>query len=96
MKSPVYISVRVHSFPLRLPRRLPRNSFFLVRVVRDAEGHSLKSGFVEFQSVDQATEALRALNGHEPEYGNKLNLSYARPRRPAPQRGGRGYSGGGY
>lgn len=54
------------------------------------DGNSLRSGFVEFTSVEQATEALHALNGHEPEYGSKLNLSYARPRRPQQ----RGYSGG--
>lgn len=63
--------------------------------MRDADGNSLRAGFVEFTSVDQATEALRALNGQEPEYGSKLNLSYARPKRPVEQRGGGGYSGGG-
>lgn len=68
---------------------------FSFRTVRDADGNSLRAGFVEFTSVDQATEALRALNGQEPEYGSKLNLSYARPKRPVEQRGGGGYSGGG-
>jgi RNA recognition motif-containing protein len=65
-----------------------------VHILRDMDGKSLKSGFVEFTSVEQATEALNVLNGHEPEYGNKLNLSYARPRRTQ-QRSGRGFSGGG-
>ena len=61
--------------------------------MKDADGNSLKTGFVEFTSVEQATEALHALNGHEPEYGSKLNLSYARPRRPQ-QRSGGSHSGG--
>jgi len=54
-------------------------------------GQSLGNGFIEFHTVEQATDALNELNGHEVEYGVKLNLNYARPKRS--QQGGRSYGG---
>lgn len=49
------------------------------------------AGFIEFGSIDQATEALEALNGREAEYGIKLNLSYAKPPKPRSFGGGRSH-----
>jgi len=59
--------------------------------VRNRSGEPTGSGFVEFDTIDHATEALNELNGRELEYGIKLNLNYARPaRKPT---GGRSHGG---
>ncbi|KAF8889134.1 hypothetical protein BD779DRAFT_420960 [Infundibulicybe gibba] len=42
-------------------------------------GEQTGSGFIDFMSVERATEALEQLNGIQTESGSKLNLSYARP-----------------
>jgi len=51
-----------------------------VYLLKNASGAYMGNGFIEFQTVDQATRALNELNGHT-EDGVKLNLAYARPPR---------------
>ncbi|KIM89869.1 hypothetical protein PILCRDRAFT_84711 [Piloderma croceum F 1598] len=50
-------------------------------LIDKATGDILNNGFIEFDSIESATEALNELNGRELEYGIKLNLAYARPKR---------------
>lgn len=59
--------------------------------MRDRDGELIGNGFIEFDTIAQATEALNELNGRELEYGVKLNLSYARP----PRKSGSSRSHGG-
>jgi len=51
-----------------------------VHLLRDGSGVPIGNGFVEFHTIDQATDALNELNGYV-ENGVRLNLSYARPPR---------------
>ncbi|KAF7975954.1 hypothetical protein HWV62_8078 [Athelia sp. TMB] len=56
-----------------------------VYMMKDKMGNPTGSGFVEFNGVPQATEALAALNGQEID-GTRLNVSFARPPKPRAER----------
>ncbi|PPQ90951.1 hypothetical protein CVT25_008281 [Psilocybe cyanescens] len=63
--------------------------------IRDGNtGEKTNAGFVEFEDVATATEAIDKLNGTATEQGN-IVLSYARPRRDAPRGGDKRRGGGG-
>ena len=61
----------------------PAHTYYLT--VKDKMGNPTGSGFVEFNGVPQATEALAALNGQEID-GTRLNVSFARPPKPRAER----------
>jgi nucleolin len=90
-----YHKLYIYDFPkdeasLRMAFKDFDETIMSVSLMKDAAGKSTGAGFVEFGSIPQATDALEALNDREIEYGVKLNLSYARPRKPRDS-GGRGY-----
>ncbi|KAF9476624.1 RNA-binding domain-containing protein [Pholiota conissans] len=54
-----------------------------VFMLRDGNtGASLPSGFVEFSDVDVATNVIEQFNGTQLPSGSRLEISYARPRKP--------------
>ncbi|KIM42005.1 hypothetical protein M413DRAFT_445198 [Hebeloma cylindrosporum] len=65
-----------------------------VHFLRDGNtGETLPTGFVEFRSVDIATDAIKQFDGTEMEGGTKLFLTYARPRRARTEGGGSRFGG---
>jgi len=68
-------------------------SFFLLK--DRSSGQPTGTGFIEFMSVERATEALEQLDGMVIGDGQKLNLRYAKPRQPRKTDGGQrqGYGG---
>ncbi|PPR00808.1 hypothetical protein CVT26_012449 [Gymnopilus dilepis] len=48
-------------------------------------GEQLKSGFVEFSSIETATEVINKFNGQKLEDGVQLRLSYARKKKSGPR-----------
>jgi len=70
-------------------------NFYLLK--DPTSGQPTGTGFIEFMSIDRATEALERLNGTVLGDGQKLNLKYAKgrqPRRDSNPRGQRpGYAG---
>ena len=66
-----------------------------VRIIRDEEGNNRGFGFADFETVEQAKQALK--KDGENHFGRQLRLDFARPRAPRDgnRRGGVGNRGGG-
>jgi hypothetical protein len=75
------VDVHLCTFVLSYNFRL--SQLIILSVTNRMTGDVLNSGFVEFDSIETATEALNEFNGRELEYGLKFNLTYAHPKREA-------------
>ena len=56
-------------------------------------GNLTGSGFIDFMSVEHATEALQQLDGTVLDNGQKLNLRFAKQSKPRVKTSRRGYGG---
>jgi len=73
-----------------------KNLLFTPLVVNPMTGEPQGAGFVDFLSIEHATNAMQALQDAEYAPGTTLKLSYARPRPQRRDRGGYGQEQGGY
>jgi hypothetical protein len=72
------IDVHLSAYILDFIHRRTTHLSYHAKVKNPQSGESLMAGFVDFASIEKASEALEALNGREIAYGSKLKISYAR------------------